>query len=106
MKETLFSTMAHQNIPPYLYVLADLQIPIPNTHHRLPLSWDHVIAIRKLKRFFGRGYREMQARGQQDVLDWYGMGMTTFLELDTTIQQGENILLEMDYKLTTGNLTS
>jgi len=77
------------DIPPYLQAQPDLQIPIPNTHHRLPLSWSHVIAIRKLMRFFGRIYRQMQQTGEQEGIDKYRTWMMVLLEMDTTIREGE-----------------
>lgn len=44
--------------PPYFAAPPDLWIPIPNTSHRLPLTWGHVrVMLSRFYAFFGRTQR-------------------------------------------------
>ena len=81
--------MSLHDIPPYLQAQLDLQIPVPNTHPGLPLSWNHVIPVRKLLHFFGRVCREMRARGERDGVGKYRTWMLVLLEMDISVRQGD-----------------
>jgi len=88
MKEEKSSTMS-DTLPPYIQQAPDIDIPIPNTQSRLPLSWSHARAIRKLMRFFGRLYRHMQQQENGEGLDRCRAWMMTLYQMDTSIRDGK-----------------
>jgi hypothetical protein len=78
--------------PPYFSTPPDLWIPIPNTSHGLPLTWQHTKAVRKLARFFARLYSSEQRTPGQANIDKYQSWMTTLFQMDTSIREGFHFL--------------
>src|SRR5947207_12162602 len=74
--------------PPYFSNPPDLWIPIPNTSHGLPMTWQHTKAVRKLARFFGRLYSQEQTTENQANLEKYRGWMVTLFQMDTSIREG------------------
>jgi len=67
--------------------VADLYIPIPNTHNRLPLTWEHTRAIQQLSRFFARLYARVSATEDKDGLNKYQSWMITLFQMDASIHE-------------------
>lgn len=74
--------------PPYFSSPPDLWIPIPNTPHRLPLTWEHIRAIRRLARFFARLYDRTQRSEEKTGLEKYKSWMITLFQMNASIHEG------------------
>ena len=74
--------------PPYFSAPPDLWISIPNTTHRLPLTWQHTKAIQRLGRFFARLYLRVQQSEDQTGLEKYKSWMTTLFQMTASIHEG------------------
>jgi hypothetical protein len=74
--------------PPYFSSEPDLWIPIPNTTHRLPLTWEHTKAIARLARFFARLYSRVQRTEEKVGIAKYKSWMTTLFQMDASIHEG------------------
>ena len=73
----------------------DLWIPIPNTLHRLPLTWKHMKAIQRLSRFFAHLYTRAGMIPENNGLEKYKSWMITLFQVNATIYDGTFILLRL-----------
>lgn len=75
--------------PPYFSSPPDIWIPIPNTSHRLPLTWEHTRAISRLARFFAGLYSRTQRNEEEKTgLDKYRSWMITLFQMNASIHEG------------------
>ena len=75
--------------PPYFSSPPDVWIPIPNTLHRLPLTWEHTRAIQKLAKFFAGLYYQTQRSEEKAGLDKYKSWMVTLFQMNASIHEGK-----------------
>jgi hypothetical protein len=83
--------MTNDSPVPFFSEPPDLWIPIPNTTHRLPLTWEHTKAIRRLARFFAGLYTRTQQSEEQGGLEKYRSWMITLCQMTATIYDGINL---------------
>src|SRR5271156_3639280 len=84
--------------PPFFASSPDIEIPIPRTDYKLPLTWEHVKAIQRLARFFARLYEQTQQSDDRSSLGKYERWMITLFQMDASIRDGT--FLCMRHKLT------
>ena len=87
------SSESETSPPPYFASTPDLQIPIPRTDYKLPLTWDHVKAIQRLARFFARLYEQAQESEDKSSLGKYERWMITLFQMDASIRDGTFLFL-------------
>ena len=80
--------MTNDSPLPFFSEPADLCIPIPNTTQRLPLTWEHTKAIRRLARFFAGLYTRTLQSEEQGGLEKYKSWMITLSQMTATIYDG------------------
>ena len=75
--------------PPFFSGAPNLTIPIPNTRHRLPLTWEHAKAIQRLSRFFARLYARAGRTPDKTGLEKYKSWMVTLFQVESSIHEGK-----------------
>lgn len=82
------SSESENTPPPFFASQPDLEIPIPRTDYKLPLTWQHVKAIQRLTRFFARLYEQTRQAEDQASLGKYERWMVTLFQMDASIRDG------------------